>query len=296
MSRGLAYLLTAMTALFWGLSFVVLNKALDYVDEFQVLALRWTLASLLFGGLIVFRVIRIDLRQPEWKYLVLTGILEPGIYSVFEIFGLSHTSPSVSSIFIATIPTMTLLMEAVIWRARLSKRSVGSILLAFFGVMVFTVFSPAFQLGGSMRGYVYMMGAVVAGAVYTFASKAASRAYGPLEITAVMAFVGTIVFNLVCLLRGHGMDTYTICLSNGKLLAAILFLGICCSSLCYIAFNKIIAHIDAAMANNLVGNLTTAVGVAGGILFNRDPAGWFTVVGMLLTLVGVWMSSREVED
>ena len=104
MNRGVAYLLTAMTALFWGLSFVVLNKALDYVDEFQVLALRWTLASLLFGGLIVFRVIRIDLRQPEWKYLLLTGILEPGIYSVFEIFGLSHTSPSVSSIFIATIP------------------------------------------------------------------------------------------------------------------------------------------------------------------------------------------------
>jgi drug/metabolite transporter (DMT)-like permease len=239
-------------------------------------------------------VIRLNLRKPALKYLILTGILEPGIYSVFEIYGLSNTSASVSSIFIATIPCATLVAGAIFWRIRLSRMSVISILMAFAGVVVFTVFSPAFQIGGNMSGYLYMTVAVLAGAFYAFASQGASKEYGPMEITAMMAFTGAILFNIICIIRGHGIDTYAACLGNGKLLTSILFLGVCCSSLCYLAFNKILAEIDAAIANNLVGSMTTVVGVAAGIMLNGDPSGWFTVIGMGLTVTGVWLSSRDV--
>ena len=52
------------------------------------------------------------------------------------------------------------------------------------------------------------------------------------------------------------------------------------------------AYVDAALATNVVGSLSTVIGVVTGILVLGDVWGWYTVVGIIITLTGVWLSTR----
>lgn len=79
-------------------------------------------------------------------------------------------------------------------------------------------------------------------------------------------------------------------------LGGVLFLGICCSCLSYLIFNYVLGKLPATIGTNLVANSVTAVGVLSGCLFAGDPFGWYTVVGVALTITGVCLASTGNPD
>lgn len=296
MKKSVAYVLVMVVGGFWGLSFIALSRLQNQLDNMEILALRWTLAAVVFLILIAAGKLHLNLKSPRAKFLMLTGIAEPCIYSIFEIYGLELTSPSISSIFIATVPCASLLVSLLFLGRKAQPVAIVSILLAFAGVLVTTVFSPAFNSDGRFLGYLLMLGAVAAGAFYGFVSAEAGREYRPMEVTAIMAFDGAILFNLICLLREGPAYTeiYATCIFHVDMLGCILFLGLCCSILCYLSFNKLLSSLDVSIANNLTGATTAAVGVIAGVLINGDPAGLYTGIGLFMTIAGVWLSSKSM--
>ena len=295
-SKGTCYALILVTAVFWGLSFIFMNRMLEYMEPLQVIAGRWTLAAIIFLILMLAGKVRIDLHKKKVKYIFLCGLLEPGLYSVFETYGLKYTSASISSIFIATIPVMSLIVGVLFFRRKTNGTGILSIVLAFTGVVTCTVFSPAFSLDGDLRGYFFMVAAVVMGAVYGFFSAEAGEEYGAMEVTATMAFMGCVLFNIECLIAGYGLSTYRIIFTHPDVLGCTAFLGIFCSIICYAAFNRVMASMDVALANNMSGSLITVVGVAAGIFIAGDPGGLYTIIGLAVTLAGVWLSSRAERE
>ena len=290
------YIRILITSTFWGLSFVALNFALKRMDPMQILAGRWTVAAAMFAVMIRTGRIHLRLRKESIIYLILAGLAEPGLYSIMEIYGLKYTSPSISSIFIATIPTAALLLGLLLFHKRTGPKGILSIVIAFSGVMICTVFSPDFSIYGDLRGYAYMLFAVLVAAFYGFFSKRASADHSAMEVTAFMSFFGCILFNLICLMKGEFAGTFLIPLKHIPTLAAILFLGVCCSFICYTAFNRVLAEMDVALVNNMSSSLITVIGVAAGIFIAGDPGGLYTVIGLGLTIVGVWMSSQAQQE
>lgn len=290
------YILILITATFWGLSFVALNYALKRMDPFQILAARWTIAAAVFGVLVFKGILRIDVHKKSFPYMILTGLASPGLYSIFEIHGLKYTSPSISSIFIATIPTAALVLGLLLFQKKTGPKGILSIILAFSGVMICTVFSPSFSIYGDLRGYAYMLFAVMTGAFYGFFVDRATNEYRPIEVTACMSFMGCVLYNLICFARSQFTGSFLIPIRHFPTLLAILFLGICCSFLCYICFNRLLAVMDVALANNMTSSLVTVIGVAAGIFIAGDPGGLYTVIGLVMTVVGVWLSSQAQEE
>lgn len=296
MKRNTVYFLILIISTFWGLSFIALTVLMKWLDPLQIIAVRWTLASVIFITMMFLGKLKINIKKENFKYLLLTGLLEPGIYSVFEVYGLSYTSASISSIFIATIPCMSLILGFFIFKIKPSKVGLISIFVAFSGVIICTYFTPGFSTGGHLLGYGLMMGAVFVGTLYGFISAKASKDYSAIEITTMMSFVGMIFFNFANLLRGKFISSYALVFSHYKATVCIIFLGVFCSALCYIALNKILANIDPSIANNMIGSSITVIGVLAGVIINKDPAGIYTIIGVSLTLLGVYLSSKEVED
>lgn len=70
-------------------------------------------------------------------------------------------------------------------------------------------------------------------------------------------------------------------------LIAILFLGAIGSFVCYILLNYIVGKMPAAQASSIQVNITSLTGVVTGIIFQGDPFGWYTVVGMVMIIAGV---------
>ena len=292
------YALVPLCALCWGLSYLGITVTLEKLEPIQLLAMRWTVSALIFLILAACRVIRVHFKGKDIKLVLAVGILQPCIYSIFETVGVKLTTTSESSIFIATIPLMVLIIGSLILHRKNSRRTVFAIMMAFAGVIVCVAFSPNFSLGGKGLGYLLLLCAVLTGAFYTYTSSKAAEQFDAIEVTFSISVMGGIFYNCVSFAMGYGFSAYRACLTDMKLLGGVLFLGIFCSCLCFLIFNFVLGKLPTAVATNLVTNSTTAVGVISGCAFAGDPFGWYTVVGVALTITGVCISSlgnKELE-
>lgn len=291
--KWFVYALVPLCALMWGMSYLGTSVTLEHISVMELLALRWTIAALFFCILIALRVVKVSYKGKNVKGVLLVGILQPCIYAIFETLGIKYTTTSESSIFIATIPLMVLIIGSVLLKKKNSRRTIFAICLAFTGVIVCVAFSPGFSLGGKGLGYLYLLGAVTSGAFYTYSSSDAAKDFDAIEVTFTMSVMGAVFFNAVSLAMGNGLHCYALCFTDMKVLAGVLFLGICCSCFSYLIFNFVLSKLPTAIGTNLVTNSVTAVGVLSGCLFAGDPFGWFTVAGVALTITGVCISSKE---
>lgn len=296
--KSLIALMVLAVAFLWGFSFIFSKVLLRSLEPVRLLAARWTLAALFFLVLIIGGKLRIHVRRSGFFNLVIVALIEPCAYSVFETYGLKFTSASVSSIFIAVIPCAVLLSQMLFFHRKPDISVIAGILIAFCGVIVCTVFSPDFHSGGTFYGYLCMMGAVVCGAAYASFAARAGQTHSEMEITACMAFGGAVFFNLLNFGGGYGAKTYTLYFSSGfvdgKALICLLILGLGCSSLCYIIANRLIREISPTIANNLIGNSVTVIGVLAGVLLLGESAGLYTIIGLTLTIGGVLLSAHKL--
>jgi len=173
-SKLFLYGMIPVCALCWGFSFLGTKVTLDKLDTIQLLAMRWSIAALIFVVLALCKVIKIRFRGKPLIWIVSTGVLQPCIYSLFETKGIQLTTASESSIFIATIPLMVLLLGEVFFLKQNSRSVKISIIMAFAGVLICVGFSPIFSLGGKGMGYLMLTGAIITGALYSYACSKAS--------------------------------------------------------------------------------------------------------------------------
>ncbi len=277
----------------WGFSFIAVDILLDTYAPLQVQALRWPIAAIFFAVLGLTGVVKMDFRGKPKKWLFLTAAVQPCLYAIFETYGVKFTSPSMSSIFIATIPCMTLVLGMLFFHRRTERIGIIGILMAFAGVVICTVGGGSFTTGGKLYGYLMLISAVIVGAVYAQFSAEASRHYSAIEITAMMTFVGSLWFIPLNFIMGYGAETYTVLFTDWRIILAVAFLGIACSSGGYFGFNYVIGKAkDPAVAGNVVESLITVIGVTAGVLLRGDPFGFYIVIGVAVTLAGVIISSR----
>lgn len=289
--------LVAMVSIGWGIAFLSLAMLLQEMAPMQLLAARWGITAFLFFLLILTGRVNIHIRgKKNILFLFLTGLFEPCAYSILEAYGVKMTSASVSAIFVATIPCMTLILGILFFRHRADLKLVLSLLVAFVGVAAATLFSPMFHVGGTRTGMLCMMLGVIAASMYSLSSKKASSDFDAMTVTAVMAFEGAILFNAIALVRGYGPETYTILFTDWKIMANILFLAVFCAVASYACYNRLLNYVEPALGNNIVSSLSTVIGVVAGVAVMGDVWGWYTIAGMLITLAGVWLSSMRMKD
>ena len=189
--------LIAIISIGWGVAFVSLAILLEGMAPMQVLAARWTITAVLFLVLIAMGKVRIRVRGQgrNTAFLFLAGLFEPCAYSICEAYGIKLTSASTSAIFVASIPSMTLILGILLFHHRADLKLVLSLLITFAGVIIATFFSPTFSMGGTRTGMLCMTLGVIAASMYSLSSKKASESFDAASVTAIMAFEGAVLFN-----------------------------------------------------------------------------------------------------
>ena len=188
---------------------------------------------------------------------------------------------------------VVLLMQVVFFHRKAKPAVLFGILIAFAGVFVCTYFAPGFSLSGRAAGFVALGLTILTGALYALTSPRAGAGYNSITVTAMMAFVGCLVFHIENITMGNEAATFTTLAAHPEALALTVYLGLGCSALCYFIFNRLMVVMDTAVANNIIANSVTAVGVISGVLLLGDPGGWYTAVGLVLTIAGVLLSSKD---
>ena len=288
-SRPLAYVSLLIAILIWGFAYVVTKSGLDAVPPMMFALLRYAVASLLLVPLALARGGLARLPQPvPWKTLILMAIVGVALYYVLFNLALAYTSASQTALIQSAFPALVAIL-AVLWlHERVTRQRFAGIGLAIVGVVLIVTTQDDTAASNPLLGNALAFASVLSWSVYTILAKRISNA-DPIAVTAVISLIGTVMLVPVALVENADLSLSSIP-RDGWL--AILYLGGLASAASYLLYSRALRDIDASLVGTYI-NLSPVIGVVSGVLVLGETLTTFAIIGGVLVLVGVWLSSRK---
>ncbi|MEK4027014.1 MULTISPECIES: DMT family transporter [Bacillaceae] len=120
-----------ITAVIWGSGFVVTAMALEYLNAYQVMAGRFTLATLILALLFGYKFKKFT-KSVLWKGAVLGTILY--IAFALQTVGLQYTTPSKNAFLTAVNVVVVPLIAYLIYKRKLDRYEVAGSIMALVGI------------------------------------------------------------------------------------------------------------------------------------------------------------------
>jgi drug/metabolite transporter (DMT)-like permease len=191
---------------------------------------------------------------------------------------------------IALVPVAIATMAAIFLKEKLNLKQILSIAASVFGVLVIVSTQGKLQFGEHLWGILALLLAVFAAGAYSILARHSSRKFTPLEITFVMMWAGTVIFNVLGIGQSVFEGSFTAYLEPlllSSVLWAILYLGVLSSVLAFFLSNYMFAALPVSQIAPIL-NLITVVSVFSGVVFRGEMFGWIQALGITLIILGVW--------
>ncbi len=280
------YIIVVLSMVFWGMSFVWSKIVLEFYDPITTVLLRLILSSvLIFSGLKMFYKIQ-KIKKDDYILFAFSSLFNPFLYFIGENYGLQLSSPTTTSVIIATIPVFTPILAFIIYRERLSILNIAGLLLSFFGVL-FMLVNRDLSFGASAKGVSWLSLAVLSAVLYSVLLKKLAMKYDAFRIIATQNLIGAIYF-LPLFFVFDFRHFVTVTPSAGAI-ASLLLLAFFASSLAYVFFTISSREIGISKTNlftNLIPVFTTIFSF---FILNEQFEGK-KIAGMMIVIAGVLMS------
>lgn len=215
------------------------------------------------------------------KYFFGTGVVSVVLFTVCYFSCQEICSLAVASILLYTAPAIVVVLSAILWRERVTKKKLLALGLTLVGcALVCGVFSGALTVTGG--GIALGLGAGFFYALYSIFGRYALAHYGPMTVT-VWTFIFAGVASLV-LVRPAELAA----LAQPSLAATAVGLVVCSTVLPYILYTRGLARVEAGKASILASLEPVVASVAGVVLFG-EPMSPLTAAGIVCVLAGVYI-------
>ena len=284
--RSAAIVYAVAVSVIWGLSFLSTKVAIAVLPPMTIAASRFAVAVLLLLALALAmrENLRLDLR--DLPLMAASGLMGVTIYFLCENNGIALLTASESSLVIATIPVLTMLVERVAFGARLRARSYVGAILSFAGVGLIVLPSLGAR-ASSLPGFLYMGGAAVAWVIYALLTKPLGRKYGRVGITFWQSFfglLGCIPFALAESSSWKGVGL-TVTLN-------VLYLGVLCSAAGYWLYVSAMDRLGAGTTSVFL-NLVPVVSVGAAFALLGERLGAASLAGGAVAIGGVYLATAS---
>lgn len=278
-SKFKAYIALSLSVFFWGISFIGTKIALEGFPPLSLALLRFFLAGAFFFGLVMLK----GWPRLPWdfhKRVFVIAIFVPGLYFVFENFGIKYTTATKASLIATTIPVAVLIISTLILKEKIIKKQLIWLLVSLTGVSVLVLNGEA---GGTdsfiiSKGDLLMFGAVFSAAFYMILTRKLSEQYDPFFITAFQMIYGFLLFSPIFLFEVNKLQWNTIGLHQWS---ALFILALLSSVGAFFFYNYALKTIPASRASTginvvpfitafcswgLLGESLTFIQLGGGVL------------------------------
>ena len=290
-ARSVAIAEGLFAVLVWGASFIATKVALTEVSPVTVVWLRFAMGVAVLGAAVALRRQFALVSARELAAFAVLGLVGITFHQWLQSTALVTAQASTSGWIVATTPIFMAVLGRVVLKERLGAARAAGIALAAAGVLlVVTRGQPGELLRGRFGapGDLLILASAPNWAVFSVLSRRALRIHPATRMMAyVMAFGW--LFTSVQLAAGPGLSEVSRLDARGW--AAIVFLGIACSGLAYIAWYDALQRMPASEAGALLYvEPLVAMAVAAAVLGERVTAA--TVLGGAVILLGVWLVNR----
>jgi drug/metabolite transporter (DMT)-like permease len=273
----------------FGLSFLVTKGGLEAFSPFELLFLRFALATFAMTVLLRFGFASVSFRGKPKLPLILTCLFQPMIYFICETFGLRETASSTAGLILGALPAVVAALSAGTLGERLSRLQTAGLCLSVAGVALIVV---AGSRGGgardSLRGVLLIVGALASAGLYNVFSRKASSRYTPVETTFAMMASGALFFGILALVdRRIQGGSGILARATPAAWGAVAYLGLLSSVLAFFLVNLTLSRLKASQSS-VFGTITTLVALGAGVAFRGESFGPIQAAGALMILAGVW--------
>jgi len=281
--------LAALTAnIIFGFSFIFSKMALSVSHPLIILSVRFTLAFLVLNILCIVFKIKLSFKGKKKKKLILMGLMQPLLYFIFELYGLSLVSSALSGVIIALVPVAVIVFAFPFLKEKPTVWQVLCTLLSIIGVSVISIVSN----DGSKSyfiGIVLLILAVICSALFNILSREEAARFSPFERTYIMFLLATIGFNIISIavLRENYIPEILAAFSDSRFLIAIAYLAVLSSVAAFMLYNYSTSVISAVRASSF-SNIITVVTVLAGVIILKENFGLLEYALCLLIILGVW--------
>lgn len=284
----------AAASCLFGLSIIFTKKGVNDVSVLTLISWRFMIAFTVMTILILFGVLKVDLRNKPIKGLLGIAIFTPTIYFLAEGRGLQLTTVSEGGAILAMAPIVTMVLSILILKEYPTLRQTISIIISVVGVIII-ISSKGMSAEFVISGYLFLFLAISADSMCVILTRK-YLVYSPIERVYVMTLLGAIVFTPMAItehvVAGTLREYLVSPLYNSGFLIAVLYLGIV-SSVAGFTLNAIgIRYIGPNKVTSLSG-ISTITSVFVGVVFLKESFTILQGVGTLLILFGAYNANTN---
>jgi drug/metabolite transporter (DMT)-like permease len=287
--RTAAHIATLLTILIWGTTFISSKILLSDFSPMEILFFRFLIG---YAALWIVHPRAIPFRKRKEELLfAAAGLCGVTLYFLLENIALTYTYASNVGVIVTVAPFFTAVAAHFILKdEKLHFRFFVGFLIAMIGIGLIS-WNGSSKLQLNPFGDVLAVLACISWALYSILMRKISRfSYPSIGMTRRTFFYG-LIFMLPAIVFGDfhlGLERF----STGAHLWNILFLGLGASALCFVSWNWSVG-ILGAVQTSLYFYLTPVVTVAAAYLLLHERITGAGIVGIVLTLVGLFVSEQR---
>jgi drug/metabolite transporter (DMT)-like permease len=274
---GVLLLLAAL----WGASFLFMRIAAPVLGPVLLIELR-----VLFAGIALlvyaWAIRRLPRLLSKWKEYLILGAFNAAIPFTLIATSELHLNSSIAAILNATTPLFTSIVSVLWMKDSYSIKKFAGLILGIFGVVVLVGWSP---LDFNEKVLFSIIASILAALFYGIGgvySKVTFSGSEPLEL-AIGQQMGAAVF-----LLPFSFFKLPDQFPSGAVTFSVLMLALFCTALGYLLYFYLMKNVGPTKTLS-VTFLVPFFGIVWGSLFLHESIGIGTILGLLITLVSIFM-------
>ena len=289
--KAITYFEVLFAVIVWGASFIATKVGVREVTPITVVWLRFGMGVLILGVAVAARKEFALPEKKEWGYFALLGFLGISWHQWLQSTGLQTSQASTTAWIVATTPIFMALLGWLILKEKLNWIQIGGIALAAFGVLLVvsngalsSIFSGNF---GAPGDYLIMISAPN-WAIFSALSRRGLQKHPAARMMFYVMGFGWL-FTTIAFFAGGNFSEIAKLQTDGWL--GVVFLGVFCSGLAYIAWYDALQAIAASKVGAFL-YLEPLVAVVVAAVILAEPITWVSLGGGAIILLGVWLVNR----
>ena len=271
----------------WGSTWLGIKLGLRDLPPLTFAGIRFALAALLLGLIVVVRGFRLPANARDWRLLGYTGFLSITVNYALVFWGEQYISSGLAALLSATVPLFGLpLAHRYLASEPLSWGKSGGVLLGLAGMAV--VFSGELGTGGPRASWA--IAGIVVAALATAQAGVLVKARGthiePSVLAGVQMAGGCIPLLIGGVLwEGNPLNFHWTPIA----VAALAYLTVLGSVVAFLMYYWLIRHTTVSRVL-MIPLVTPLVAVFFGVVFGGELVGWHTALGGGGIIAGVAMA------
>lgn len=266
----------------WGVISLFIRPLSDAgFDHMQIAAIRMIVAAVLFISVIAVRArdkLRVHLRD-LWMFAG-TGIVSVTLFNFCYFYTIIHCEASIAVVLLYTSPVFILLLSALLFHERITRRKVLALALTFAGCVCVAGITGGVRLSAVV--FLTGIGSGLFYGLYTIFGRYALAKYDAVTVTAysfLFSLLGTLPF-------GRPASIVRTVAVEPRLLFLCLGIGICSTVLPYFLYTWGLERMESGKAAILVA-VEPLVGALVGMLVFHESRNAVKLAGIVLILSAI---------